>query len=53
MLTYFVIILGENKYDTENFTFINQKIKLLENSLYKEHAIGDLGIEGKVAQLYL
>lgn len=50
MLTHFVTILGEKKYETENFTFINQKIKLLENSLYKEHA---RGVRGKVAQLYL
>lgn len=28
MLTYFVTILGENKYETKDFTFINQKIKL-------------------------
>lgn len=41
MLTYFVTILRENKYETENFTFINQKIKLLENPLYKEHAMRD------------
>lgn len=32
---------------------LNQKVKLLENSLYKEHAIGDLELRGKEAQLYL
>lgn len=47
MLTHIVTILGEKKYETEHFTFINQKIKLLENSLYKEYAIGDLGEKGE------
>lgn len=53
MSTHIVTILEEKKYETESFAFINQKIKLLENSLYKEHAIGNLGVREKVAQLYL
>lgn len=40
MLTYFVIILGENKYETENFTFINQEIKLLEIHFIKNMPLG-------------